>query len=297
MHLVEIPERNIKRYIPADLSECDKNQYINMCGLIYKYQSQQLSWDEFQTHAIYYLLNMQPSKGTELTDETKFANIHQLAKLVDAYFEEVEGKKKIKQYYIHNPIERIGNGLRSFYGPNEAFNNVSFGEYVDGLNHFADYAETGEVKYLYYLMATFYRRPKFLLFIRKFGYSYNGDTRRQYNPENLERIADKLKQYPIGVVYGFYLLFASYQKYLTTASFWIEGKEINLSILFQNGPGEKTKKSDIPSIGMRSMLYTMAESGIFGSLEKVRATVNDEILVRMYDIRKRDLDNQAKEKT
>ena len=43
------------------------------------------------------------------------------------------------------------------------------------------------------------------------------------------------------------------------------------------------------------MLYSMAESGIFGELEKVRKTNFWEIFIRMYDIRKRDLDMQANE--
>jgi hypothetical protein len=59
----------------------------------------------------------------------------------------------------------------------------------------------------------------------------------------------------------------------------------------------KTVKSDYPDLGMKSMLYVIAESGIFGTEKEVRKAPLWEILVRMYDIRKRDFDALKLQKT
>lgn len=43
MHSIDIPEAKITRYIPADLSECDAKQYMDMAELIFYFQNQQIS--------------------------------------------------------------------------------------------------------------------------------------------------------------------------------------------------------------------------------------------------------------
>ena len=293
MHTVEIPDNNLKIYIPEHLGECNQEQYINMSNLAFKFIANQINFTEFKTHGIYYLMNMVPStKVDEKTEDHKFSNLSLLADLVESFFEtNEEGTiKTIKQYYINNPIYKVRGATKNYYGPSNEFNNVKFGEYVDALSHFADFHETGETQFLYLLMATFYReRRETKQSLEKF----TKDERIAYNPERVDKLAETFKVQNIGVIYGFYLLFASFQKYLTTAKLYVEGKEIDLSILFD---GAAPVESDIPGIGMKSQLYSIAESGIFGTLKEVRATSLWEILIRMYDITKRDLDHIARSK-
>ena len=123
---------------------------------------------------------------------------------------------------------------------------------------------------------------------------FTKDKRIKYNPERTDQLAKTFKVLDIGIIYGFYLLFASFKKYLTTAKIFIEGKEIDLSILFD---ATETVGSNIPGIGMKSTMFTIAESGIFGPLEKVREAPFWDIIVRIYDIRKRDLDFRAEQKS
>lgn len=292
MHTVEIPDKQLKLYVPEHLGECNQEQYINMCKLLFGYLTQQLNFEEVKTHGIYYLLNMEPSsKIIEDTEIVKFGNINLLAELIETFFEEgpEENQKVIKQYYINNPIKTIRSATKNYYGPADEFNNVKFGEYVDALSHFADFHATGETEYLFLLAATFYREKR--IFTKNVE-NFTKDKRIKYNPERVDKLAKVFKFQDIGVIYGFYLLFASFQKYLTTAKLYVEGKEIDLSILFD---GDEVVESELPGIGMKSTLYTIAESGIFGTLKEVRETSLWEILIRMYDIRKRDLDAEAKQ--
>lgn len=296
MHTVEIPEINKKINVPADLAECNAAQYINTCNLLYKMSSGEIDYETFKVQAIYFLMNMKLSKNQEEDNaDVKFANLHLLSNLVDSFFEQDEEENQvIKQYYIHNPIEVVKANFTDYYGPSNEFNNVSFGEYVDALSFFYDYIETKNTNYLHLLFATFYREKNNTIFTSK---NFTKDKRVIYNPERVELLAEKFQHQNMGVVYGFFLLFTSFQKYLTNAKIYVQGKEIDLALLYLDFPTDKkTPESNLPGIGMKSLLYTIAESGIFGPLAEVRKASLWEILIRMYDIRKRDFDalNAAK---
>jgi hypothetical protein len=294
MHIIEIPETKLKRYIPSDLSECGSQQYMDMCELIFHFQNQAITYHELRTHAAYKLMNMIPSKAAE-QDEEKFSNIYLISELIDDFFEEENGLKTIKQYYIHNPVPTFKPLWKTYYGPSDSFMNMTFGEYTDALRLFHDFHATGDMEILKLLTALFYRPKKSFLFIKKRLENYNGDVREPYNSHNLEARAKVLQHAPIGFVYGFYLLFASFQKYLIDAKILWSGKEIDFSILFESS-GYEEHSTDTPGIGMDSIAFSIAESGAFGTIEEVRKADFWQIMVRMYDLRRTDLERQKKEK-
>jgi hypothetical protein len=297
MHVIEIPESKLKRYIPSDLSECDAQQYMDMCELIFHFQNEAITYDELRTHAAYKLMNMEPSKVTD-QDEEKFANIYLISELIDDFFDiDEKGLKTIKQYYIHNPVPSFKPLWKTYYGPSDSFMNMTFGEYTDALRLFHDFHATGDMEILKIITALFYRPKKSFLFIKKRLENYNGDIREPYNSHNLEARAKVLEHAPIGFVYGFYMLFASFQKYLIDAKIMWSGKEIDFSILFESSRGDEEQSStETPGIGMDSIAFSIAESGAFGTIEEVRKADFWQIMVRMYDLRRNDLERQKQEK-
>ena len=302
MHTIEIPESNLKRYIPSDLSECDAQQYMDMCELIFHYQNQSITYDELRTHAVYKLMKMNPKPARELTEyeqkqqRIKFSNVYLISELIDDFFEEDEkGQKTIKQYYIHNPVPKFKPLWKTLYGPSDSFMNMTFGEYTDALRLFHDFHATGDMEILKLITALFYRPMKSFHFIKKRLANYNGDIREPYNSHNLEARAKTLQHAPIGFVYGFYLLFASFQKYIIDAKIMWSGKEIDFAILFESS-GIDSDNSSTPGIGMDSIAFSIAESGAFGTIEEVRKADFWQIMVRMYDLRRTDLERQKNEK-
>lgn len=281
MHSIDIPEAKITRYIPADLSECDAKQYMDMAELIFYFQNQQISYDEFRTHAVYKLMDMKPNKKESEHEDIKFSNVYQISELIDSFFDiDDKGQKTIKQYYIHNPVPKMKFLWKTYYGPEDNFNNMTFGEYRDALRFFHDFHATGDMEYLKLLTAIFYR-PKHLF--KKIGYS----------SKDLDKRIEGYKYAPIGFVYGFYLLFASFQKYLVEAKIMWGGKELDLSILFDSGTkSDEPESAAMPGIGMDSVAFSMAESGVFGTLKEVDATDFWDIMVRMYDIRKSAIEQE-----
>lgn len=296
MITIEIPDQETKLYMPSDLSECDSRQYAELCDLIFRLQHKSLPYEIFRIHAVYALLDMQVQEN-EIAEhqEEKMANIYQLSQLVDGFFEDGDGDTKIlKQYYVHNPEEKVKLIGSRYYGPSDGFENIQFGEYIDALHLFTEFNETMDVEYLYQLMATLYRKPK-SIFRKGIGNEeLNGDARSDYNRHGVADRAKKFKHLYFGKVYGFYLLFASFQKYLATAKVYWQGRELDLSILFDTNDTEIVK-SNIPGIGMKSILFTLAESGVFGSKKELEKENLWEILMRMYDLTKRDKDAIAQQ--
>jgi len=182
MHTIEIPEAGVKNYIPEDLSECNSVQYINICNLLYKHAIGEIDLQTLKEQGIYFLANMKFKKNT--ADDVKYANVSMLSNLMDSFFEiDAHDQKVIKQYFIHNPIEKVRGNFINFYGPSNEFNNVSFGEYVDALSHFYDFIETKDEHYLYLLFATFYREKRTTIFSTD---NFKKDKRVPYNPERVE---------------------------------------------------------------------------------------------------------------
>jgi hypothetical protein len=288
MHSIEIYETGKKLFIPEDLSECDPRQYIEMSELILLYQSGLIDYDMLLIQSVYKLLNMVPVNSKLHEDqENKMDNISNIAQLINSFFEGEE-TKTIKQEYVHNPVPSYRPILTKYYGPTEMFMNVTFDEYRDGLRLFYQFNADHDISNLYDLCAIFYRPKKRFHFIKKLSPSYDGDIREPYNSFSVEKRAEKFKKYPIGFVYGFYLFFASFQKFISTARIPWAGKEIDLSIVFESDGDEKNPQH--PGIGMDSLFFSMAESQVFGDTEKLGKRKLWDILIRMYDMRVKDLE-------
>lgn len=274
MHTIEIPSIKFKKILPENLSECTDYEYIEICELMFLYQSNKISFREFKVHALYKLLKMKPSKNTS---EEKDVNIYLLSELFESFFYSNENQKIIKLEFIDNKVPIIRTTFNKLYGPKDAFENINFGQYLDALRLFNDFNATQDISILYELAATFYFYKKEI-----------------YDSLKINKRAKIFKQFQIGFIYGVYLWFASFNKYLSEAKLIYSGKEIDLSIIFETG--NSSDFSTIPSIGLDSVAFTLAESGTFGDLEKLRLTNFWQIIIRMYDLRKQALDREEQEK-
>lgn len=299
MHTIAIPEANMRLYMPENLSECDARQYLDMCELILKYQSGILTYEQMKLQAVYRLLNLKKGKsgsnGYETEGEAaKWTNVASIAQLVDTFFTDVDDRKMLLQDYIHNPVPKIHSVLKAYYGPADAFMNVTFGEYTDALRLFMDFSTSGNTRLLYLMAAVLYREKKSYHWLKRMQSDYDGDIRVAYNSKVIETRADALQKCHPGFAYGVFLWFASFQKYITEAVIPWGGRELDLAILFDETPDESPEA--IPGIGMDGIAFAIAESGEFGTIEAVRRTNLWEVLVRLYDLKKKDIEYKQKEK-
>lgn len=286
MQVIEIKETNRTLYLPDDLSECDLRQYIEVSGIIFLLQIGQISYTDFRIHALYKLLNLKAVK-TNVFDEEKKSNIYQLSELLNSFFDidysnKDEPLRVLKLYYTKNPIPKFLGYFRNYYGPQDDFEDITFGEYLDMLEEFINFSQTNEMIYLHRLLAIGYRPRKLL-----------SRQRTNYNLSKVPKRAKQFKSQHIGIVWGFQLYFASFNSYLSSCKIFVQGSELDFSILFSQ---DTTDKSEIPGMGMKTVLLSIAESGVYGSLDQVRKTNLWEVLTYMYYVYKKAMDQENENK-
>lgn len=290
MRLIEIPDESIKINMPTELAECSPREYMDMAELIFKYQFMEMPLQVMKVNAVYKLLNLKPANKKALefdpTEEQKLANINIVASFIDSFFEINEQEQLvIKLNFTHNPIPYFRPVLTSYVGPSDSFMNVSWGEYADALRAFYQFHSTGDVLQLYLIAAILYRKEDAT---KK---QDAPDTRMPYCSSEVEsRIEIFRKEMPFGFIYGVFLYFASFKQYISTASIPWAGKEIDLSIVFETA--EKSQEETVPGLGLDSLTFAVAESAVFGNYIATRNTPMWQILIRMYDLRKKDLEQQ-----
>ena len=287
MHLIESPDTDLKIYLPENLSECDRQQYIDVCELLFQYHTSQISEAEFMNHCVYKLMNMKVGKSKNGDEAEKHTNVALLEELLQESFffkdEQPDGtiKLNIIQNYIHNPVADFKPLWRKYYGPNDGFQNVKCGEYTQALKLFLEFNVTGEMELLYEFVATLYRPKKWFLFIRKMFPNYDGDCRQAYNQYHLKKRIAAFKYAPLGFIYGTYLYFASMQVFVSGAEVPWGDKTLDFSILFKRNTN--VPEIEASDIGLDSVIFAMAESSAFGDFEKVQQLPFWTMMIKMYD--------------
>ena len=278
-HIIEVPEKGIKKYIPTELGYCNPSEFRDVANLLFSWQIGSISYHEFRVQAIYLLLNLKRGKRklNKLELEAAFSNIDSLSYLMDSFFDTTDRKdKRIKLNLTENPVPYIKPVFLKIYGPKARLINTNFGQYIDAVNKYHMYYRSHDIKFLYQLFAIYYQNPK------------------SYKSDKVEKKAAYFKKnIDFAQVFSFFLYFEAVQSDITSSKLVWEGKVIDLSILFSSSGKEE---SSIPGLGVKSLSFQIAESGVFGNLNELRSENLWEILLRLYDIRKRDLDAEAKEK-
>ncbi len=281
---LDIPEIGKSLCMPLNLKVCDQRQYVAICALIYRLEGKEITSEEFKTLSVYELLDLQQGKrkiGEEEVNQA-LSNIQGIAQYIPNFFFEKEGVLQIKLDYDKNHIEEITSGLHKFYGPQDDFSDVSFGEYEEGLNVFLEYNRVKDIELLVRLAAIFYRKK--------------GKRKREvYDSDTIDERMEQMKYVQPGELYGFYYTFAAFHTYFSSSCVSWEGRVIDMSIVFteQDEDEKSNYESPYPGLGMKSILFQLAESGVFGNDKGVRRTNLWEVVLRLYDIRKTDLDTLA----
>lgn len=278
---IDIKEINKTLYFPENLAECDDRQFSEMAKLLYLLNSGKINYSEFRILSVYALLGLKKSKKTSSKKEE---NIYRISELVDNFFNQKETedglKLELKLDIVRNPYPKHKFLFRSYYGASDGFQNVSFGQYVDGLEEYIYFSQTGNMQALLNLFYIFYL-PK----------------NEKYNLEKSKARAKGLLRYTdIRHLYSFYLYFTSMQEYILGGQISVLGNDIDLSIIYQELEEDKGNKSVLPSLGLYSVMQDLAESGVFGNYNGVRETNMWLILLRLYELKKRRIDELHQEK-
>lgn len=277
--MLNIPiNTKITRQYPETIAEMTTIQFVEFAGLVFMYQSKKITYQEFTIRLTYKLLDME--RTVKRTDTERMLEVSEcinfISKNNDSFFEEKsEAGKKIKVIdlsFVKNLIPKIKIAKQWYYGPADALANTEFGEYVSALNAYLDFSRNGKEEDLNWMIASLYRpecenRKKHHL----------EDVRVPFDKHKVQYFANQLKELPFAEKYAIYLWFSACQQFIVTNKHLeLSGDTtVDLSVLFKKDG--KTEKG----IGMAGVIYSLAETNVFGDAEKTAKQNMYDVFLRM----------------
>ncbi|MFZ4523767.1 MAG: hypothetical protein ACOYNC_18840 [Bacteroidales bacterium] len=289
MHKIEIPVKHLVKEFPSEIQEMDQDQFVHFIGLILQYLGGKITIDHLKASMIIRLLDVKMDFMYAFLSreerENAYAEIFRLGDLCESFFEQVEqdGKqvKTFKLGFTRNFIPMIcGN----YHGPMDAVQDITFAEYRLAHSHYAAYLESQSETDLNHLIAVLYRPAKRFLWFKKLLPSFDGQVRvpltAKSNPLFLEARVQAIAKLPMAIRYGIFLFFSGCEQFLSTGTLNVDGKTIDLSIIYQR----EDDSDDSPDIGLVGILYSLAETKVFGSIEETDSQNLYDIMIRLYQV-------------
>lgn len=276
MHKIEF--NNITREFPESIEEMTPAQYRYFAFLELNRQMGKISMKQLEVQFVYFALNMVRTSDAPKVIE----NVTLLRELVKPYFTTQKAKGKtntiVDLNFLGNPLPEIvpKKGHR-FLGPSAALQNCTYEEvFVQAHAALLEFSNTMEEESLDRLVAILYRPAN------------EKGKRPKFDPETFEDNIPLVQHLHPEVKFGVYLFFASCVKFITTAEALDigGGNTVNIAQLFKPDPGQSSSKG----IGPVGLIYSIAESGVFGNARETASQGVYDVLIRMVQ-----LHEQAKE--
>lgn len=285
MHTLSIPAIKYNAEFASNIEELTTKQFIYFIHLALKWEADLINGIDFKTMLVVKLLQLRfnPYQVRKKPIDIHItSNIYRIGETLDSFFtEEIRDGKTVKLLnlsFTRNMIPKLKISLfRRLYGPADALTNATFLEYMHAQTHFCEYSKTKNEEHLNKMIATLYRPSR--SFLCKWLPNYNGEKRVKYNEYQVEKRAAKIARLPIEVRYGIYLFFKGVEEFLQSGEFEVNGNKIKLSVLYK-----KTEDSDEPGLGWTGILFTMAETNVFGSVEETAQQNLYDVMLRIYQV-------------
>ena len=163
-------------------------------------------------------------------------------------------------------------GLR---GPASHGADLTFGEFRCATAAMNLYTQDHQPGDLLALVATLYRKPW------KYG------KRDKFVQDELPRYMNDAKNMPPWLQWGVYAWLAYFCDYLLRGDFVIDGQTVTFAPLFGRRDKDAPRPSSGQDLGLNSILYTVAESGVFGTADDTDRTPLLRVLLKLLDDKQR----------
>ncbi|MHC1707431.1 MAG: hypothetical protein AB9842_07905 [Bacteroidales bacterium] len=287
MHSIEIPAIGYYREIPADITELSPEQYLDFVELFLMLTHEKISYHELRIKLLDRLVGFSKPlrKLKPEQKETVLSEIYRLSEIMDSFvhFVESEGSQKpwINLTLVKNLVPEIRTRSRTLYGPADALTDLSFFEYIDAHNHYSEFLNTASEESLDKLIAVLYR-PEIEHYKRaRQKEDFDGQRRVKYNSGSVEARAKELAFLPYPVKFGIFLFYHGCEDFLRDGEISLGDSRIRLSVLY-----EYPEVTDSDDTGLVGVLYTLAESQVFGNAQQTADTNLYDVMVRLYQLMK-----------
>jgi hypothetical protein len=300
MHTLEIPDKKIKLEYASCPEELTPEQARYFVYLYILHLNKQIDGATFRlwlaidllkikSSAKYYAIKNKRAKSRaelEWMDDVN-GNLLAIADSLKSFFTEEENhldtkdtkehEETLKYDCIKNLMPRMGK----YYGPGDALTDCTFWEYKEAHSAFVQFAKTMDEQYLVKLAAILYRPKKLFYGIRKRFPHFNGQIRTAYTPKSNQLILEKrmkhIRRLSEAELYYVFLFFKSCEEFLVSGQPEIDGRKINLKVLYEGSGSDD-------GIGLTGILFTLAETTVFGDIEKTADTGLYDVLSRLYQV-------------
>ena len=148
---------------------------------------------------------------------------------------------------------------RYLQGPASHGADLTFGEFRQAAAVINKYNAEHDPTDLRALCAILYRKP-----VKDKGCALREPFRAQY----MGRYMGAVRYMPEWIQWGIYSWFAYFCNYLFTGAFIIDGVEVCFAPVFErHRKSPEAQPGIIQNLGMNSVLYSVAESGVFGNVD------------------------------
>lgn len=284
MQTIEVPGQKETLQIPSEWDELRPNQVIKILEYASMFTTGQMNYNKFIVCSFYIIADIKRNwisvaKEMILSSgkyEEKLNNIFIYAQQLTTFLFKPKAKKeKIpspEEFYFNTVINYIPvftAKSTKYYGPKNMLGDLTFGEFIGAIDAMNEYFQNRDEPSLNKFIANIYRP------------SSDGIKRIEFQEEKLANYRSDLSKVPAHIKFGILFWFSTCINYIKSEDIEIDGKEINLSVLFPKKSKNNTAKST--GIGWKSVLYGVAKEGVFGPIEKTNSTNLFEVLMFMYD--------------
>lgn len=204
--------------------------------------------------------------------------INELAKTLgwQWHVEAVTGADERQGEEISLTFEGIVNLLPEYgilQGPASYGSDITFGEFRRAVVVMNNYTQQHDDMSLLALCGILYRKR-----INKDGVS----LRIPFDQELIGSYIQIARRIPTHLRWGIYAWFSNFCEWVYTGTFIIDGKELCFAPLFERN-NTADENSQTQDLGMASILYSVAESGVFGNAEQTDNTLLFSVLMKMLN--------------
>lgn len=286
MNTLDIPHMGEQIEYASCMDELTPGQFAEYCRLFVELKSTKISIADFYVQMAVKLLDIHIPSGYHYYNPQKKEaiadNLRQVTETLEWLLVHTTEGDTVRVEPNLQFARNLVPVINSSHGPADALQNITLGEFRDALGHAQNYAQTLDENYLNLMCSTLYRPMAFTWYWRSLRQGWNGDRRYPYNAARSEAEAYRFSRYPFHLRYGAYLCFNAGLNFLRTGTVTIEGNEISFGVLWEGT--SNSNQASPPGIGMAGVLFSLAETGVFGTLQQVERVNLYEGLARLYQV-------------
>lgn len=176
-----------------------------------------------------------------------------------------EGKVLIKLDTTRQLLPYVGNLI----GPKSHAEDLTFGEFHAAIAAVNRYNESQDDNDLMALAAILYRRER---------WDYK---RAPFHAEDMGSLMEQATEIPWYLRFGIYVWFSYLCYYIRTGYFNIKGSTVCFAPLFRQAEENDERPEEVDELGLNGILLSVAQSGVFGDVEKVNQTPVLEVFMKL----------------